>query len=64
MRPPRHEAVHRQHVDFIGGFRLPCQFDQDACFDRHGNIFVVEWVDLGRVMKRRQHPGMAGAIPG
>jgi hypothetical protein len=22
-----------------------------ACFDRHGNIFVVEWVEVGRVTK-------------
>ncbi len=24
-----------------------------ACFDRHGNIFVVEWVEVGRVSKLR-----------
>jgi hypothetical protein len=26
----------------------------DACFDRHGNIFVVEWVAAGRVTKLRK----------
>ena len=95
------------HVDFIGGFRLPCHFNErkgmvvvpdlhgrvtlvddrnqiaahlgdsnapnwnnplrtgprdafipgqficphGACFDRDGNIFVVEWVEVGRVTK-------------
>ena len=24
-----------------------------ACFDHHGNIFVVEWVEVGRVTKLR-----------
>jgi hypothetical protein len=98
-----------QHVDFIGGFRLPCHFDErrglvvvpdlhgrvtlmdranvlvahlgdsnapqwnnplrtqprdqfipgqficphGACFDADGNIFVVEWVEVGRVTKLR-----------
>ena len=23
----------------------------DACFDREGNIFVAEWVSIGRVTK-------------
>ena len=26
----------------------------DACFDRHGNIFVVEWVQTGRVTLLRR----------
>ena len=26
----------------------------DACFDRDGNIFVVEWVSTGRVTKLRK----------
>ncbi|MCH7752339.1 MAG: hypothetical protein IH898_09330 [Planctomycetes bacterium] len=26
----------------------------DACFDRHGNIFVAEWVGTGRVSKLRR----------
>jgi hypothetical protein len=26
----------------------------DACFDRHGNIFVTEWVETGRVTKLRR----------
>ena len=26
----------------------------DACFDKHGNIFVAEWVDTGRVTKLRK----------
>ena len=99
-----------QHVDFIGGLRLPCHFDEHkglvvipdlhgrvtlmnrknelvahlgdsnaenwnnplrtkprdafipgqficphgACFDRDGNIFVVEWVEVGRVTKLRK----------
>jgi hypothetical protein len=99
-----------QHVDFIGGFRLPCHFDEHkglvvipdlhgrvtlldasnqivshlgdsqnpewnnplrreprdkfipgqficphgACFDHRGNIFVVEWVEVGRVTKLRK----------
>jgi hypothetical protein len=98
------------HVDFIGGFRLPCHFDErqglvvvpdlhgrvtlmdranalvahlgdsnapewnnplrtlprdrfipgqficphGACFDADGNIFVVEWVEVGRVTKLRK----------
>jgi hypothetical protein len=98
-----------RHVDFIGGFRLPCHFDErrglvvvpdlhgrvtlmdranrlvahlgdsnapqwnnplrtqprdqfisgqficphGACFDADGNIFVVEWVEVGRVTKLR-----------
>jgi hypothetical protein len=98
-----------RHVDFIGGFRLPCHFDErrglvvvpdlhgrvtlmdrantlvahlgdsnapewnnplraqprdrfipgqficphGACFDTDGNIFVVEWVEVGRVTKLR-----------
>jgi hypothetical protein len=25
-----------------------------ACFDRDGNIFVVEWVEVGRVTKLRR----------
>ena len=25
----------------------------DACYDRDGNIFVVEWVPIGRVTKLR-----------
>ena len=99
-----------QHVDFIGGFRLPCHFDEHdgllvvpdlhgrvslvdrrnavvahlgdsgdpnwnnplrrerreqfipgrficphgACFDSEGDIFVVEWVEVGRVTKLRR----------
>ena len=26
----------------------------DACFDAQGNIFVVEWVEVGRVTKLRK----------
>ena len=26
----------------------------DACFDREGNIFVAEWVPIGRVTKLRR----------
>ncbi len=26
----------------------------DACFDKHGNIFVTEWVETGRVTKLRR----------
>jgi len=26
----------------------------DACFDRDGNLFVVEWVSVGRVSKLRK----------
>jgi len=35
---------------------IPCQFVQShgACFDHAGNIFVAEWVDLGRVTKLRK----------
>src|SRR5687768_4460411 len=99
-----------RHVDFVGGYRLPCHFherkglvvvpdlhgrvtliDRDnqvlahlgdsnaatwnnplrtrareefipgqficphgACFDRDGNIFVVEWVEVGRVTKLKK----------
>ncbi len=36
----------------------PGQFihPHDACFDRHGNIFVVEWVDAGRVTWLKKVP--------
>lgn len=99
-----------RHIDFVGGFRLPCHFDEragqvvvpdlhgrvtvigrqnevlvhlgdsnapkwanplrtasreqfvpgqfiqphGACFDHEGNIFVVEWVEVGRVSKLRR----------
>ena len=100
-----------KHIDFIGGFRLPCHFYErngtvvipdlqgrvtlidksnqvilhlgdsnpasaggpirssktrdvftagqficphGACFDHEGNIFVVEWVEIGRVTKLRK----------
>jgi hypothetical protein len=99
-----------KHIDFVQGFRLPCDFDEHngtvvipdlhgrvtlidkqnavvahlgdsnapqwnnplrseprekfipgqficphgACFDRDGNIFVVEWVEVGRVTKLRR----------
>ena len=35
---------------------IPGQFicPHGACFDRHGNIFVVEWVEVGRVTKLRR----------
>jgi hypothetical protein len=35
---------------------LPGQFicPHGACFDRDGNIFVVEWVEVGRVTKLRK----------
>jgi hypothetical protein len=35
---------------------IPGQFicPHGACFDREGNIFVVEWVEVGRVTKLRQ----------
>ena len=98
------------HIDFVPGFRLPCDFDErqglvvipdlqgrvsligsdntviaqlgdsnpanwnnplrreprekfipgeficphGACFDHNGNIFVVEWVEVGRVTKLRK----------
>jgi len=35
---------------------IPGQFicPHGACFDHHGNIFVVEWVEVGRVTKLRR----------
>jgi hypothetical protein len=35
---------------------IPGQFicPHGACFDRDGNIFVVEWVEVGRVTKLRK----------
>jgi len=38
---------------------LPGQFicPHGACFDRDGNIFVVEWVEIGRVTKLRKVSG-------
>ena len=35
---------------------LPGKFvhPHDACFDEHGNIFVAEWVETGRVSKLRK----------
>jgi hypothetical protein len=35
---------------------VPGQFicPHGACFDRDGNIFVVEWVEVGRVTKLRR----------
>ena len=37
---------------------VPGQFicPHGACFDRDGNIFVVEWVEVGRVTKLRKVP--------
>ena len=37
---------------------IPGQFicPHGACFDREGNIFVVEWVEVGRVTKLRKVP--------
>jgi hypothetical protein len=34
----------------VGGFVCP----HGACFDHKGNIFVVEWVEVGRVTKLRK----------
>jgi len=34
----------------IGKFVCP----HSACFDHDGNIFVVEWVEIGRVTKLRR----------
>jgi hypothetical protein len=34
----------------VGGFVCP----HGACFDHKGNIFVVEWVEVGRVTKLRR----------
>jgi hypothetical protein len=34
----------------LGKFVCP----HSATFDRHGNIFVVEWVEVGRVTKLRK----------
>jgi hypothetical protein len=103
-------TLNGKHLDFIGGFRLPCHFHErngivvipdlhgrvtlldsantirvhlgdsnaeewnnplrvesrdkfipgqficphGACFDEDGNIFVVEWVEVGRVTKLRR----------
>jgi hypothetical protein len=35
---------------------IPGQFmcPHGACFDRDGNIFVAEWVEVGRVTKLRK----------
>ena len=41
----------RPREEFIAGqFICP----HGACFDRAGNIFVVEWVEVGRVTKLRK----------
>jgi hypothetical protein len=47
----------------LDGFKMRTQPDRwlpgrfihphDACFDKDGNIFVVEWVPTGRVTKLR-----------
>ena len=41
---------------------IPGQFicPHGACFDHEGNIFVVEWVEVGRVSKLRK-PTSPGA---
>ncbi|MBI2422937.1 MAG: hypothetical protein HYV27_08930 [Candidatus Hydrogenedentes bacterium] len=41
------------YPDFPRGAQVPGKFiaPHDACFDRAGNIFVVEWVNGGRVTK-------------
>jgi hypothetical protein len=39
------------HGTFAPG-RFVCP--HGACFDHEGNIFVVEWVEAGRVTKLRQ----------
>ena len=41
----------KPHEQFIPGkFIAP----HSACFDAHGNIYVVEWVEVGRVTKLRK----------
>jgi hypothetical protein len=57
-----------KHIDFVSGVNAPCHFgfsknddmvipDLEArvtLFDHAGNIFVVEWVEVGRVTKLRK----------
>jgi hypothetical protein len=40
----------RPRDEFIPG-KFVCP--HGACFDKDGNIFVVEWVEVGRVTKLR-----------
>jgi hypothetical protein len=46
--PPRNTA---DRMSFIPG-QFVCP--HGACFDHEGNIFVVEWVEMGRVTKLRK----------
>jgi hypothetical protein len=46
--PPRNTSVRASFVP--GQFVCP----HGACFDHQGNIFVVEWVEMGRVTKLRK----------
>jgi hypothetical protein len=41
----------QEHGTFVPG-RFVCP--HSACFDHEGNIFVVEWVEAGRVTKLRR----------
>ena len=51
-------------AEVLDGFKMRAQpgrwkpgrfvHPHDACFDRDGNIFVVEWVPTGRVTKLRK----------
>jgi len=46
-----YELRKKTRADFIPG-KFICP--HGACFDRHGNIFVSEWVEVGRVTKLRR----------
>jgi sugar lactone lactonase YvrE len=46
-----YELRKRPRTEFIVG-KFVCP--HGACFDRHGNIFVAEWVEVGRITKLRK----------
>jgi hypothetical protein len=48
---PNPQRTTQNRADFIPGqFIAP----HGACFDKDGNIFVAEWVEIGRVTKLRK----------
>ena len=48
---PNPDRVTQNRADFVPGqFNKP----HGACFDHDGNVFVVEWVEIGRVNKLRR----------
>ena len=50
------DAIEHPALDLTRDHFTPGKFvaPHGACFDHAGNIFVVEWVEVGRVTKLRE----------